>query len=96
MADKSLYLKIITPNDCIGPFECDSVKLIITDGKRDKEGGSYGIRRGHVTSLLALGKGKTEAFLNSKLVFSAETSEGFAKISPDLVTLVVDSVKHLN
>ena len=94
MTDKSFYLKIITPSECLESIECDSVKVMITDGKSNKDGGSYGIRQGHADSLLALGKGKTEAYLNSKLVFSADTSNGFARVSKGLVTVVTDSAKR--
>ena len=96
MSDKCFNFKIVTPHESIGPLSCDSLKFLIADGKRDKQGGSYGIRKGHAEALFALDAGKTEAFIDGKIVFSAETDGGFAKVTPTLVTLVVDSVKQIN
>ena len=93
MSDKSFNFKIVTPHETIGPLPCDSLKISISDGKNDNAGGSYGIRRGHAEALFALDNGLTEAFSGGKSVFSAETSVGFVKVSRDLVTIVVDSIR---
>jgi len=92
MSDKTFNFKIVTPSSSIGPLPCDSLKFSISDGNSDKKGGLYGVRKGHTEALFALQSGKTEAFLNSELIFSAQTSGGFAKVSPKLVTIVVDNV----
>ena len=95
MSDRCFKLKIVTPNDSIPQILCDSLKINIADGKRDKEGGSYGIRKGHAKAMFALDLGITEALVGGKTVMLAKTSRGFAKVEPDLVTLVVDSVKQI-
>ena len=92
MSDKCFIFKIITPHGAIGPLRCDSLKISITDGKQSGKGGSYGIRKGHAETLFALEEGTTQAFLDGKSVLFAQTSGGFAKISRDLVIIVVDSV----
>lgn len=92
MEDKDFLLKIVTPKECIGPFSCDSVKLSITDGKRQKEAGSYGIRKGHAEAVFALEKGKLTALKDGKEIFSFETSKGFATVCKDVVTVTVSNI----
>ena len=96
MSDRCFKLKIVTPNDSIGPLSCDSLRINIANNNKDREGGSYGIRKGHAQATFALDSGITEALENGKTVMRAKTSRGFAKVEPSLVTLVVDSAKLID
>ena len=92
MADKDFILKIVTPNGTVGPVICDSVKLSVADGKKKQTGGSYGIRRGHAASVLALDEGRIEALNDGKTVLTLTTSRGFARVDKDMVTVTVSDI----
>ena len=92
MADKNFCLKIVTPHTTIGPVPCDSVKLTMTDGKKKKQGGSYGIRQGHAEALISLDKGTIEAFENGKPILTLLSSRGIARVKKDGVTVTVSEV----
>lgn len=85
-----MQLIISTPKGSLSPIECDSVHLNISDDAKEKNGGSYGIRKGHVKSLFALEKGNVTALLNGKIVYSATTTNGFATVDNNVVTVVVE------
>ncbi len=87
-----MQLVVSTPNGSLQPIECDSVHLTVCDDSNGKNGGSYGIRKGHIKALIALEQGKITAFLNDKTVFSAENGNGFATVENDVVTVVVENV----
>ena len=92
MADKNFTLKIVSPTKSVGPIVCDSVKLVITDGKKKKEGGLYGIKRGHGDALLSLSEGTIHASLDNKIVLSLKSSYGFATVNRDAVSVVVRQI----
>ncbi|MBQ7094907.1 MAG: hypothetical protein IJN80_00430 [Clostridia bacterium] len=86
-----LSLKVITPQGVLGPFECDSVHLTISDDLSGKGGGSYGIRPGHTKALLSLQEGPLDADLEEQCVFFAKAGSGFASIEQNIVTVVVET-----
>lgn len=88
MDNKVLQLVIVTPDTETVRVECDSVHLEVSDG--EKNGGMYGIRPGHAKSIISLKGGKLTAFLSGKVVFESTHSDGFANVSPDTVTVVVE------
>lgn len=90
-----MKLVISTPKGTNKPIECDSVHLTIHDDCKGKNGGSYGIRKGHVKALIALEKGKTIALKDNKEIFSAETDTGFATVENDVITMVIDNYKEI-
>lgn len=87
-----MQLIIATPKGSLKPLECDSVHLNVTNDSKDKKGGSYGIRKGHVKALLSLEKGNVTALLKGETVYSATTTKGFATVDNDVVTVVVEEV----
>lgn len=87
-----MQLIIDTPKGASSPIECDSVHLTVCDDSTGKNGGSYGIRKGHIKSLIALEEGKITALLNNETVFSAENGKGFATVENDVVTVVVEKI----
>ena len=96
MDDKCFDLKIVTPNAYIGPLSCDSLKLTVIDGKGNKHGGSYGIRKGHTNSVFALECGVLEAFKNGERILFLKTARGFARIEPELVTVTLSEATDVS
>ena len=86
-----LVLNIVTPNGARDPILCDSVRLTICDDLSGKGGGSYGIRAGHVRSLLSLDKGAVEAFLSGQTILTGKSGPGFATIERNTVTVVTEA-----
>ncbi len=87
-----LTLKIVTPSGALDKIVCDSIRLNVSDGKDGNGGGSYGIRQGHVRSVLLLSEGKITAYSNGEAIFSAHTGDGFAAVENDTVTVTVESI----
>ena len=87
-----MQLIIATPKGSITPIECDSVHLNISDDTKGKNGGNYGIRKGHAKALFSLDKGNVTALLNGETVYSAITTKGFATVDKDVVTVVVEEI----
>ena len=77
-----MQLIIATPKGSISPIECDSVHLNISDDVKGKNGGNYGIRKGHAKALFSLDKGNVTALLNGETVYAATTTNVFAIINP--------------
>lgn len=86
-----LTLNIISPKGVYGPVNCDSVQLTVCDDLNGKGGGSYGIRSGHIESLLTLDKGLIKAFLDGKNILTAKCDCGFATVKNNAVTAVVEN-----
>lgn len=87
-----MQLIIATPKGSILPIECDSVHLNICDDIKGKNGGNYGIRKGHAKALFSLEKGNVTALLNGKTVYFATTTKGFATVDNNVVTVVVEEI----
>lgn len=85
-----LTLNIVSPKGVYGPVHCDSVQLTVSDDLNGKGGGSYGIKRGHIESLLTLDKGLIKAFLDGKNILTASCDCGFATVRNNTVTAVVE------
>ncbi len=90
-----MRLIIATPKGSLSPIECDSVHLTICDDANGKNGGNYGIRKGHAKALFSLEKGKATALLSGETVFLANVSKGFATVDNDVVTVVVEEYEIL-
>ncbi|MGN1316222.1 MAG: hypothetical protein ACI4VW_04075 [Acutalibacteraceae bacterium] len=88
---KKLTLKVVTPNQAVESVECDSIQLTVSDNEKGKGGGSYGIKQGHVESIISLNEGVIKAFLNGKTVLCGKSKGGFATVKNNTVTAVVDS-----
>lgn len=86
----SLTLKIVTPAGVVGPIECDSVHLTLSEDLKGNKGGAYGIRAGHTKALLSLGEGPLEALLAEKTLLKGAHLAGFATIDQNEVKVVVE------
>lgn len=90
-----LKLTVVSPTGGVGPVECSSIHLFVSDGENGSKGGSYGIRRGHSMAVFSLAKGKTDAFVDGNLVFSVEHEAGFAVVNNNTVKITVESYSEL-
>lgn len=90
-----MQLIIATPKGSEAPVECDSVHLTVRDDAKGKNGGSYGIRRGHAKALFAISGGDCSAFFNNEKIFSAVTGKGFASVDNNVVKLIVEDITIL-
>lgn len=88
----SLTVNLITVDRCFPPIECDYVKLSIADSVKGKFSGSYGIKRGHTRSVFSLTNGIITVYKSGKIIFKAETTDGFALIENDVLDVTVASV----
>ena len=93
MKDGVFLLKIATPDSTAESIVCDSVRLTVSDDLKGRNGGLYGIRKGHANALLSLDTGELSAYLNGKCVYNALSGAGFATVDASAVTVAVDSIK---
>ena len=84
-----LTLIIITPDKRMPDILSDSITLPVRDNKNGKNGGSYGIRKGHISCLIALGEGEITAKAQSCVVFTKPCKSGIAELNRDTVTLTL-------
>ena len=91
----ALTLSIVTPAGSKSGVQCSSVHLTLADNSDGKGGGSFGIRKGHIKSLLALEKGSLKAYDGENLILKAHCGAGFASIDNDAVTVVVEEFEEL-
>lgn len=89
-----LTLKIVTPVGGYGPYACDSIHLTVSDSAKGKGGGSYGIRAGHIKSLLSLQKGEISAYRRGEKVLAGMCGNGFATVAQNVVTVVVEEYEE--
>lgn len=90
----NLTLKVFTVDRHIEVDGCDYVKLSISDSCDGRFSGSYGIKRGHARAVFSLCEGTVTASKGTQILFKAETSEGFATVEDDIVSVTVDKVKE--
>lgn len=89
-----MRLKIITVDTHLEREDCDYITLSIADAANGSFSGSYGIKKGHARAAFCLGDGRLTAQRRSEVIFSAETSSGFATVKDNVVTVTVDSIKE--
>lgn len=87
----TIKLTIVTPTGVAFSVTCDSVRLNTPDDRHGHGGGSIGIRRGHVSSVIAIAEGETVAFSNGAVVLRVRTKNGFASIENDEVQVITAS-----
>ncbi len=82
-----LTLIIITPDKKIPDIRCDSISIPVCDNKKGKSGGLYGIRKGHIDCLIAVGEGEITAKADGNVIYKEALSGGIAQIKSNTVTL---------
>jgi len=85
MSDK-LEINIITPTSTLEFSEVDYLRAPSTEGL-------FGVLPGHIASIIALDVGEVKISTNNKSILFA-TSGGFADISDNKVTLVLESAEE--
>lgn len=87
---KKLTLKIVTPTESPISIGCDSIQLTVSDNAKGNCGGSYGIKPGHIESLLSLSKGSVKAYDGGNEVLFGKSDDGFATVRENTVTVIVE------
>ena len=85
-----LTLKILSPDGVKGDVSCDSITLTVRDNEKGKGGGSYGIRTGHASSVIATDSGFISARLRGETVFSESFPGGTAFVADNTVTVLTE------
>ena len=89
----SLKLIVITPAGEAASVECSSVTVFCRDGVNGENGGSIGIMRGFLPSLIALEPlSKVRAMADGRPVYEAVVSGGFAGVKDDTVTVLTEAL----
>lgn len=89
-----MKLKIITVDTQLERDGCDYITLDIADDKKGGFSGSCGIKKGHARAIFSLRQGKVTAQRQGEVIFTAETSSGFALVQDDVVTVTVDKAEE--
>lgn len=89
-----LTLTIVTPDGKLPDILCDSITLFVCDTEKGKGGGSYGIRKGHINSVIALGTGDVTAKADGKVIFKESFLGGIAQIKNNTVKLTVTKLPN--
>lgn len=89
----AIKLSIVTPKGVAFSVTCDSVRLNTPDDRNGHNGGSIGIRRGHIPAVIAIAEGETVAFSNGTVVLRVRTESGFASVENDEVQVITASAE---
>lgn len=89
--EKTLTLKIVTPDGTAAEYPCTSLRLPVKDTPDGRGGGSYGIHPGHLSTLFALSEDRITAYAAAERVFSAKIRGGIAIVGDDTVTVLTDA-----
>ena len=87
-----MKLKVITVDTQLEKENCDYITLMLADDKKGAFSGSYGIKKGHARAVFSLCEGKLTAQHQGEIIFSCESSSGFAVVEDNVVTVTVDSI----
>ena len=83
-----ITLIILTPRGEAARLRCDSVTLFAKDNAAGENGGSMGIRKGHIAAAVALEPGsEIRAFTGGERAAVFRAASGFALVKDDVVTL---------
>ncbi len=90
MEEKLIKLKLITPMNQSAELECDCVRMIAKDNSKNRGGGDFGVRYGHIDTIAALEKGHVLAISDGEIIKKFAVSGGFAKINRTSVTVLTE------
>ena len=89
-----LVFCLLTPRKEVVSCSCEAVNLWAKDDDKGEGGGSVGIRRGHVPTVIALAEnGPVQVASEGKLVFAAKVRGGFARVEAGSVTVLTPSAE---
>ncbi len=86
--ENNLKLLFLTPDGENETVICDSIHLMLKEGTSGNEGGSIGIRKGHIRSVMALQNGNVKAYFEGKIVFNKKAEKALAYVENDTVTVL--------
>ncbi len=95
-AGRELRVCIVTPEGIAAELVGDSVRLPLAGGPDGEDGGSMGVRPGHIQALIVLGKGRALVFKDGAPLLAADLETGMASVLHDRVTIVSDSLNIHN
>ena len=90
-----LEFVLVTPEGEAARLLCDSVTVFAADDANGENGGSVGIRRGHLPAVIALeSRSYVSARAEGAQVFKARVGGGFAHVRNNTVTVITDSLER--
>lgn len=93
MTEKTFLLVLSSPGTQEMAVRCDAVSFTVPDGIKGKNGGSVGIRPGHINAMMALASGKITARFDGRDVLSCTVDGGFAMVEGHRVTVLSDGLQ---
>ena len=89
-----LRFRLLTPMKEVASCACDAVSLWERDSVDGRNGGSIGIRPGHLPAVIALAEnGPLRVTRQGKTVIAAKVIGGFARVEPGSVTVLTPSAE---
>ena len=85
-----LTLRIIGADGKDTVCSCDFVKLYCKNGKKGTDGGSVGIKKGHMKTVISLANQSVTAFLKGEIVYNSDILSGVVKVENNKVTVLKD------
>ncbi len=82
-----IELYVVTPDGSLPVVCCDSVDFTVADNEKNKGGGRYTVKKGHVKSLMMLSDGELVARNDFQVIFSKKITSGIAQIKDNRVII---------
>lgn len=94
MDERTISLKLTSPDGSAQTVPCDSIRFSVPDGENGKNSGSVGIRRGHADALMAVAPGKIRAFSDGREIFSKQIGPGIAVVTASEVSVLTERMEE--
>ena len=91
--EKTLTLKIVTPDGTAAEYPCTSLRLPVKDTLDGRGGGSYGIHPGHLPALFALSENERVTAIPEEAPdkpLQIAVRGGIAAVAQNVVTILTD------
>lgn len=87
---KNLRLRILTPEGVNTETDCDSITMVMANGKQGNEEGLIGIHPGHTDAVISLSQGPVTAKKAGATVLEFTVNGGFAVVNDNTVSIIVN------
>lgn len=88
-----LTLVILTPEGEKERLACEQVNFFTMDNEQGENGGSMGIRLGHITAVAALEPNSVLKAASNGRTTAFKIAGGFAKVEDDVVTVITGAAE---
>ncbi len=88
--EKNLKLRILTPEGVNTEADCDSITMVMANGKQGNEEGLIGIHPGHADAVISLSQGPVTAKKAGATVLEFAVNGGFAVVNNNTVSIIVN------